>query len=99
MGDLQPKTPLGRIASVDLPDRNLAPIGFRLLALMEAGVEVPVQREWEARTARLKEMGRREWLTQTGSLKSQRERSAFYYTEAEITESGTGCKGVSKSWV
>lgn len=40
---------------------------------MEAQAEAAVQREWEARTAALEEMGRREWLTQTGSLNSQSE--------------------------
>lgn len=51
---------MGRMASLDLPDRNLAPNGFRLLALTEAEAEAAVQREWKARTAQLEEMGRRE---------------------------------------
>lgn len=42
-----------------MPDRDLAPNGFRLLSLMEAEAEAAVQREWEAGTSQWEEMGRR----------------------------------------
>lgn len=56
-----------------MPDRKLAPNGFRLLALMEAEVGAAVQRQQEARTARLEETGRRERLPPVERLESQRE--------------------------
>lgn len=50
----------GRPASLDLPDSNFAPNGFRRLTLItEAEAEATVQREWEARTTQWEETGRR----------------------------------------
>lgn len=60
-GDLlQQKNPMGRKARLDLPDRSLVLYGFRVLALMEAEADATVQRQEEARTAQLEEMGGRE---------------------------------------
>lgn len=51
---------MGRKARLDLPDRSLVLYGFRVLALMEAEADATVQRQEEARTAQLEEMGGRE---------------------------------------
>lgn len=58
-GPCAAEEPYRRAASLDLPDRDLVPNGFRLLSLTEAETKAAVQREWEARTSQWEEMGRR----------------------------------------
>ena len=79
----------GKAASVNLPGRNLAANGFRLLTLIpeaEAESEAAVQREWEARTTQWEEMGRRGQLTHEQEACIASVLRFFYCAEHGITE-------------